>query len=209
MGDFGARIDVLAEQVGGSFCVGKVIVDQIYALYQHEDLSLRHTHGGQAKYLYTPLFLNRWAYLQQVADTCLNDGGKRGMAIAVEHLAGGVSHSASVVRGDVGGALGALTKLPSAGGFPTVGEAGSAGAWGVAHYAPDEFGELRGSGHPIVYAPSGTIAGDGVPVYDRAPAVGRMSEAALRIEGRSIRYSPELIEWLWRHFIWRHLGRGR
>ena len=204
MGDFGERIDVLAKQVGGSFCVGKVVVDQVYAKYQHEDMTLRHPRGGQAHYLRTPLFLNRWAYLQKVASTCLNDGGKRGMAIAMEHLAGGVSHSASVIRGETGGALGALSRLPSAGGFPTVGETGSAGQWGVASFAPKYFGHLRESGHPIVYSPSGTIYGAGLPVYDRPPVQSRLSEIQLRTEGRSIPYPDRLIGWLWFHVMGHH-----
>lgn len=35
MGTFAERMDVLSRQVGEGFCVGKVIVDQIYAKYQH------------------------------------------------------------------------------------------------------------------------------------------------------------------------------
>jgi hypothetical protein len=38
--------------------------------------------------------------------------------------------------------------------------------------APFEFGDLKASGHPIVYD-------DGVPVYDRPPAVGRLNHADL------------------------------
>lgn len=38
--------------------------------------------------------------------------------------------------------------------------------------APFEFGDLKASGHPIVYD-------DGVPVYDRPPAAGRLDHADL------------------------------
>lgn len=192
-------MDLLSRQVGPGFCVGKVIVDQIYAKYQHEDLALKHPHGGQAKYLTTPLFMNRFAYLTEVAKTCLDDGGVRGMAVAMEHLAGGIAHSTTPIRGEAGGGLGALARLPSGSGFPTVGEAGPAGSWGVAHFAPDEFGHLRSSGHPVVYSPSGTIMGDGVPRYDRPPVTERLAEAELRIEGRSIPYPERLIGYIWWH----------
>ncbi|HEV2172917.1 MAG TPA: hypothetical protein VGR71_05090 [Nitrospira sp.] len=201
MGDFGERMDVLSRQVGEGFCVGKVIVDQVYAKYQHEDLSLKHPRGGQAKYLITPLMLNRFAYLTAVARTCLDDGGIRGMAIAMEHLAGGISHSTTAIRGQGGGGLGALSRLPAGAGFPTVGESGPAGSWGVAHYAPILFGHLRESGHPLVYAPSSTMMGDGVPRYDRPPVSHRLSKAELEIEGDTIPYPDRLIGWIWWHIL--------
>jgi len=199
MGDFGARMNELAEKVGSGFCVGKVVVDQVYAQYIHESLDLRHPHGGGAQYLSKPLFLNRFSYLAEVAKTCLDDGGVRGMAVAMEHLAGGVGHSSTPIRGLGGGGLGALSRLPASGGFPTVGESGAAGSWGVAAFAPSEFGHLRSSGHPIVYSPSSTTAGDGVPRYDRAPVKQRVSEAELRAEDRTVPYSGALIGWIWRH----------
>lgn len=201
MGDFAERMDQLSAQVGEGFCVGKVVVDQIYAKYQHEDLALKHPRGGQAKYLTTPLFLNRFAYLTEVAKTCLTDGGIRGMAVAMEHLAGGVSHSTTAIRGQGGGGLGALSRLPAGGGFPTVGESGSAGSWGVAHFAPVLFGHLRSSGHPIVYSPSATIMGDGVPRYDRPPVTPRLTQAQLRLEGRTIPYPDRLVGYIWYHII--------
>lgn len=201
MGDFGTRIDELANKVGSGFCVGKVVVDQIYAKYQHEDLRLRHPRGGQAKYLSTPLFHNRYAYLTEVAKTCLDDGGVRGMAVAMEHLAGGIAHSTTAIRGEGGGGLGALSRLPAGGGFPTVGESGAAGAWGVAAFAPVEFGNLRKSGHPIVYSPSSTIMGDGVPRYDRAPVVERIPEAVLRAQERLTPYPGWLIGYIWWHIL--------
>lgn len=123
------------------------------------------------------------------------------MAIAMEHLAGGVAHSTSPIRGEAGGALGALARLPAASGFPTVGESGSAGSWGVAHFAPVEFGHLRASGHPAVFSPSSTVMGDGVPRYDRPPASPRLSEAQLRAEARSVPYPERLIGYIWWHIM--------
>lgn len=123
------------------------------------------------------------------------------MAIAMEHLAGGISHSTTAIRGEGGGGLGALTRLPAYGGFPTIGESGSAGSWGVAAFAPVEFGHLRASGHPIVYSPSASIMGDGVPRYDRPPVQERLTEAQLRIEGRTIPYPERLIGYIWWHIL--------
>ena len=60
--------------------------------------------------------------------------------------------------------------------------------------APREFGDLRRSGHPKVTA-------GGRTVYDRAPRVGRLSAADLRIKSR-IRYMslPDALKgWIWWH----------
>jgi hypothetical protein len=50
-GDFGARMDELIESVGDGELTASVVVDQVYAKYQHERMDLRHPQGGQAKYL--------------------------------------------------------------------------------------------------------------------------------------------------------------
>lgn len=50
------RIDELSDAVGHGTLRGKVVVDQIYAHYQHEGTEFRHPEGGQAHYLRDPLF---------------------------------------------------------------------------------------------------------------------------------------------------------
>lgn len=86
MGNFSERLGELKAQVRGGSVVGSVKVDQVYAHYQHERLDLNHPRGGQAKYLETPLHVHAGEIFQHVADTLLDDGGKRGMANAMEML---------------------------------------------------------------------------------------------------------------------------
>lgn len=49
-------IKLLRERTGGARVKAKVVVDQVYAEYQHEALEFRHPRGGRAKYLEGPLF---------------------------------------------------------------------------------------------------------------------------------------------------------
>jgi hypothetical protein len=102
-GTFGRRMDDLKEIVGDGPLEGTVVVDQIYARYQHEGLDLKHPRGGQAKFLSQPLLDNRDGYLTEIAKTVLEDGGKQGMESAVEDLAGegGVETHAPVLWGDL------------------------------------------------------------------------------------------------------------
>lgn len=84
---FHERMAVLRAMTGETLR-GEVIVDQIYAHYQHERLDLRHPRGGQALYLQAPLYANFRAYLAAVARGILEDGGWRAMSAAMEDLAG-------------------------------------------------------------------------------------------------------------------------
>ena len=65
---------------------GSVTVDQVYAHVQHERLDYRHPRGGGPKYLERPLFEHAPSYLAAIARTVLEDGGRREMARAMEHL---------------------------------------------------------------------------------------------------------------------------
>lgn len=49
-------IKVLRQRTGGAKVKAQVVVDQIYAHYQHEGLEFNHPRGGRAKYLEGPLF---------------------------------------------------------------------------------------------------------------------------------------------------------
>jgi len=93
----------LMDRVGDGDLSGSVIVDQIYAQIQHENLAYDHENGGQAKYLEQPLFENRVEYFQNVADSVLDDGGEKGMVTSVEDLAGegGVMKYAPIQWGDL------------------------------------------------------------------------------------------------------------
>lgn len=93
---FGARITELMDQVGGGELCGHLIVDQVYAQYQHEDMALNHPRGGGAKYLSTPLFGDEAATWELVAKTFLDDGGKDGMIEAMEILSEAIKVTAPV-----------------------------------------------------------------------------------------------------------------
>jgi hypothetical protein len=49
-------IKLLRERTAGPKVVNTVVVDQVYAKYQHESLDFRHPRGGRAKYLEAPLY---------------------------------------------------------------------------------------------------------------------------------------------------------
>ena len=85
-GTFDERIQQLAEKVGGGQLEGRVVVDQIYARFQHEELQLRHPRGGQAKFLEQPLHTQHGRYLQGIADSTLTEGPVAGMVEAMEDL---------------------------------------------------------------------------------------------------------------------------
>lgn len=97
MDTFRARVDELIEQVGTGHLVGKLEVDQIYAHYQHEDLTLKHPRGGSARYLSMPLFEHMDKYVSWLAESVLKpDGPKKGMEYAVESLSTQVETHAPV-----------------------------------------------------------------------------------------------------------------
>ena len=94
----------LSERVGHGDLVGHVVVDQIYAHYQHERLDLHHPRGGMAKYLEVPLYEHRDEYFEEMARQAFEEGGlHRAMRDAVEDLAGigGVEGHAPFLWGDL------------------------------------------------------------------------------------------------------------
>jgi hypothetical protein len=99
-GTFNQRIDELIQQVGVGSLVGKVEVDQAYAHMQHEDLTLKHTHGGQALYLTQPLLDHLDSYLETLARTTFDEKGPaEGMKDNMEHLSEQVSIKAPIRYG--------------------------------------------------------------------------------------------------------------
>jgi len=86
--DFNERLDQLQAMIGEGLLSGKVEYDQAYAHRQHEDLQLKHEHGGQGQFLTEPLLTRQDELLQKIADKVLEEEGlKRGMTEAVEDLA--------------------------------------------------------------------------------------------------------------------------
>jgi hypothetical protein len=99
---FGGRIDQLIARVGPGVLEGRVVVDQVYAHYQHENLLLKHPQGGEPLFLTTPLYEFMDLYMGWVADSVLEENGpKTGMEKAVEHLAGQVAVRAPVMIGNL------------------------------------------------------------------------------------------------------------
>lgn len=99
-GTFAERIDALKKMAGGSIAAS-VVVDQVYAHYQHEHLEFKHPKGGQAKYLEQPLYDNYGNYLKEYAANVLRDGGLSAMKHAAEHLSDQVEISAPREFGDL------------------------------------------------------------------------------------------------------------
>lgn len=87
MGDFTENISKLIESVGGEETLtGSVVVDQVYAKYQHERMDLRHPKGGQAKYLSSPLLERHREYVGRLADNVLHGSLALAMETVVEDM---------------------------------------------------------------------------------------------------------------------------
>lgn len=93
-GDFTARIDELIEQTGDGALIGSVVVDQVYARYQHERMDLKHPRGGEAKYLVTPLMQRYQQYLHTLARAALDGDLPSAMADSMEDLSQAVFEKA-------------------------------------------------------------------------------------------------------------------
>ena len=78
----------LRETVGTGKLRGVLVIDQVYAKYQHERTDLRHPRGGIAHYLRTALFTHYRDYLQNLADAVLEGRSTAAMARNMEALAG-------------------------------------------------------------------------------------------------------------------------
>lgn len=84
------------EQVGVGWLTGKLVIDQVYAKYQHERLDLVHPRGGGAKYLENPLNANHGDYLRRVANSFLGGDPAQTMADCMESLNTAMAASAPV-----------------------------------------------------------------------------------------------------------------
>lgn len=101
-GTFHERLAELREQAHlGETVSGRVIVDQVYAHFQHERLDLRHPNGGHARYLITPLYTRYFKYLRDYADNVLRGDGDLAMKRMAEDLAREVEWHAPLEFGDL------------------------------------------------------------------------------------------------------------
>jgi hypothetical protein len=102
METFSERVAELRRMTGAPHRLrGEVIVDQIYAHYQHERLDLRHPRGGHALYLQRPLYDHFRDYLGDYARTVIDDGGQPAMRRSMEKLADQVEIHAPREFGDL------------------------------------------------------------------------------------------------------------
>ena len=100
-GSFQAKMNQLDAMVGHGEVEGKVIVDQVYAKYQHERLDLRHPGGGGPKYLGGPLLIQFREYYDRIADHVLDAGPVAPMIANVEDLSLQVFENAPFEFGDL------------------------------------------------------------------------------------------------------------
>jgi hypothetical protein len=102
-GDFRDRLDQLREMTGSreGTIRASVVVDQVYAHYQHEHLEFHHPRGGRAKFLERPLMEKYSDYLAAYARTVLRNGGQAAMRQAAEDLSDEVELGAPREWGDL------------------------------------------------------------------------------------------------------------
>lgn len=95
------RITELMESVGSGQIVGRVTFDQVYARYQHEDMTLNHPRGGGAKYLSRALQKNLGHFRRTVADAVLHGSLVDAVRDATERVADEASGNAPIEFGDL------------------------------------------------------------------------------------------------------------
>lgn len=99
--EFSERIQELIDSTP-SHIQGTVVVDQVYAQYQHEGLDLKHPNGGRAKFLGGPLLENHQKYLQNLANGLLQGQLPAEMVRNMEDLStAGVYENAPVEFADL------------------------------------------------------------------------------------------------------------
>jgi len=103
MSAFGDQIEQLRRMTDSreGMIRSRVVVDQVYAHYQHEHLEFKHPRGGKAKFLEEPLFTHFQDYLRDYARTVLHDGGREAMKRSAEHLSDQVERQAPREWGDL------------------------------------------------------------------------------------------------------------
>lgn len=100
-GTFTRRVQDLIDRHSGGALRGEVIVDQVYAKYQHENLSLRHPAGGGPKYLWNAVIFDLPRTMRELAKEALWVDPGITMTKAVERWSGGVFDRAPLEFGDL------------------------------------------------------------------------------------------------------------
>lgn len=87
MSTFDVRMKQLQAEIGFGTLRGVIEVDQIYAHYQHEDLTLEHKYGGQGKFLSTALLARMDGTFRTLADSVLEGRLTSTMIAVTEEVA--------------------------------------------------------------------------------------------------------------------------
>lgn len=85
-GSFFGGVERLEENVGDGKLAGKVVVNQHYALDQHENFNYEHPRGGGPKYLINPLLEHVQAYVINLGEAVMGGNLSRAMAENMEDL---------------------------------------------------------------------------------------------------------------------------
>lgn len=94
-GDFQQKCKELLKNVGDKKLEGKVVVDQVYAKFQHESLDLKHPRGGGGKFLTRALISNYRGIFRGLArDAYRPLGLNSAMITGMEKIARGVYQNA-------------------------------------------------------------------------------------------------------------------
>lgn len=83
---FEAGFARLQQNTGYNNLTGKLVVDQHYALDQHERFDYEHPRGGGPKYLSNPFLAATPAAIRAIALTVLQDGGENAMIAFLESV---------------------------------------------------------------------------------------------------------------------------
>ena len=79
-------IPELQRRVGEGTLRGLVVLDQVYAKYQHERMDLRHPRGGQAKFMELTIAIRSSVWMGWLAEATLDGDLVRVMADCMEDL---------------------------------------------------------------------------------------------------------------------------
>jgi hypothetical protein len=94
-GEFNKGCQRLLKIVGDKKLEGKVVVDQVYAKFQHESLDLKHPHGGGGKFLTRALFKEHRGIMRGLArDAYQVYGLNSAMIVGMERVVRGVYQNA-------------------------------------------------------------------------------------------------------------------
>jgi len=94
---FAAKIDELDAEVGHGDLDMSVTVDQVYAMYQHDNPEFKHPRGGEAYYLAAPLSEKWPEMVDRFSDVIAGDASPVEVwSVNAEELAGDVAERAPV-----------------------------------------------------------------------------------------------------------------